>query len=208
MNTTTINPFDLIAREYDQWFDDNKFTFLSELEAVRYFTPSKGKGVEIGVGTGRFASELGIKHGIEPSQSMAVFAKQRGIEVITGNAENLPYKNKDFDFAIMVAVDPFVQDIVKVYSEIFRILKEDGSLIVGTLHLDGDVAQKYTGMTDNEVYKNAKFHTVSKTISQLETAGFLGFETCQTLFSIQPDKVEIPVPGYDKGSFVAIKAIK
>lgn len=208
MNTTTINPFDPITREYDQWFDDNKFTFLSELDAVRYFTPAIGKGVEIGVGTGRFASELGIKHGIEPSQSMAVFAKQRGIEVITGNAENLPYKNNDFDFAIMIAVDPFVQDIVKVYNEIFRVLCEGGSLIVGTLHRDGDVAQKYMGMTDNEVYKSAKFHTITETISQLGMAGFSGFETCQTLFSIQPDKIEIPVPGYDKGSFVAINAIK
>jgi hypothetical protein len=61
MNTTTINPFDRIASEYDQWFDDNKFTFLSELEVVKYFTPSTDKGIEIGVGTGSFVGINAIK---------------------------------------------------------------------------------------------------------------------------------------------------
>lgn len=85
MNNTINNPFDKITKEYDQWFDDNMNTFLSELEVVRFFLPKEGKGVEIGVGTGRFAMELGIGSGIEPSETMAMFAKQRGIEVIKTN---------------------------------------------------------------------------------------------------------------------------
>lgn len=32
--------------------------------------PMHGSGIEIGVGTGRFALPLGIKQGIEPSRSM------------------------------------------------------------------------------------------------------------------------------------------
>ncbi|WP_291125351.1 class I SAM-dependent methyltransferase [Flavobacterium sp. UBA6031] len=208
MNTTEKNPFDPIAKEYDQWFDDNKNTFHSELEALKYFLPTQGRGVEIGVGTGRFASELGISHGIEPSESMAILAKQRGIEVIISKAEKLPYENKSFDFAIMVAVDPFVEDIEKVYSEIARILKTGGRLIVGSLHRDGDVASKYMSMTDSEVYKSANFYTVAETIQQLTLTGFSDFKTCQTLFSISPTEVETPELGHGKGSFVAIKAVK
>ena len=208
MNTIENNPFDPIAQEYDQWFDENKNTFYSELEAIKYFLPTQGKGVEIGVGTGRFASELGIEQGVEPSASMAMFAKQRGIEVIISKAEKLPYENESFDFAIMVAVDPFVEDIEKVYSEISRILKTGGRLIAGSLHKDGDVARKYMGMTDSEVYKSANFHTVAETIQQLTLAGFSDFKTCQTLFSICPTEVETPESGHDKGSFVAIVAIK
>ena len=112
MNKTAINPIEAIAKEYDQWFDDNKNTFLSELEAVRFFLPKHGSGIEIGAGTGRFAMELGIKYGIEPSENMALFTKQRGSEVTIGNAENLPYEDESYDFAIMVAVDPFVKDVV------------------------------------------------------------------------------------------------
>ena len=114
MNAITINPFDPIAKEYDQWFDENKNTFLSELEAVKYFLPKQGKGVEIGVGTGRFAMEIGIKYGIEPSEAMATLAKQRGIDVIIRNAENMPYDTESFDYAIMVAVDHLLK-ILKKY---------------------------------------------------------------------------------------------
>jgi ubiquinone/menaquinone biosynthesis C-methylase UbiE len=208
MNTALTNPFDAVVKEYDQWFDDNRYTFLSELEAIRFFLPKQGEGVEIGAGTGRFAMELRIKYGIEPSGNMAALAKQRGIEVIVGNAENMPYKDGSFEFAIMVAVDPFVQDILQVYCEIHRILRKDGKLIVGTLHKEGDVAKKYMSITDSEVYKNACFHTVSETTRQLKSAGFSIKNTCQTLLTIHPHKVEKPIPGHDRGSFVAIEAIK
>jgi SAM-dependent methyltransferase len=208
MNTIQENPFEPISHEYDQWFDDNRNTFLSELEAIRLFTPKSGNGLEIGVGTGRFAMELGIKTGIEPSAKMAQFAINRGIEVHIGKAENLPYESKSFDFAIMVAVDPFVHDIGKVYQEINRVLKDNGKLIVGTLHKDGLVAQKYMNMTDSEVYKNAHFHTVNETLAQLKRSGFNTFNICQTLFSLNVTEVEQPVSGFDKGSFIAIESQK
>ncbi len=208
MNLTKTNPFDAIAKEYDQWYVDYKFSFLSELEAIKYFVPVSGVGIEIGVGTGRFAVELGIKQGVEPSETMASMARQRGIEVLICKAENIPIPDNSFDFAIMVAVDPFVDDIEQVYREIFRILKTGGKLVVGTLHRDGVKAQQYLKMTDNEVYKNARFHTVAETMSQLEKNGFSGFETCQTLFAMHPDIIEKPLPGYDRGSFIAIEAIR
>ncbi len=208
MKTTSNNPFNAIADEYDQWFDDNRMTFLSELNAIKQFLPIEGKGVEIGVGSGRFAMELGIEHGIDPSEKMAKIAFSRGIEVEIGVAEHLPYENESFEFALMVAVDPFVQDIGKVYSEIYRILKTGGKLIVGTLHKDGAVAKKYMKIKDSEVYKNAQFHTISETKEELTDSGFTGMETVQSLFDIHPTEIEIPIPGHDKGSFVVIKAVK
>lgn len=208
MNTIAANFFDPIAKEYDQWFDENMHAFLSEVEAIKLFLPKQGKGIEIGVGTGRFAMELGIKYGIEPSENMAMYAKQRGVEVLIENAENMPYEDETFDFAIMVTVDCFMADVGKVYLEIFRILRRGGKLIVGTLHKDGAVAQKYMGMTESEVYKNARFHKVPETMQQLKISGFSGFNTYQTLFSMPPEEVEMPIPGHDRGSFVAIEAIK
>lgn len=208
MNLTKTNPFDKIAEEYDQWYVDHKFSFLSELEAIKYFVPTSGEGIEIGLGTGRFAAELGIRYGIEPSEAMAAMAKQRGVEVLISKAENIPFPNESFDFAIMVAVDPFVDDIEKVYREIFRIIKPGGKLVVGTLHRNGAKAQKYMSMTDSEVYKYARFHSVSETIHQLENSGFSGMETCQTLFTMHPDMIEKPLAGHDRGSFVAIEALK
>lgn len=205
---TRKNPFDDIALEYDQWYDEYRTTFLSDLVALKQFLPDVGKGIEIGTGTGRFAHELGIKEAIEPSENMAEIARSRGIRVTIGEAENLPYDDDSYDYALMVSVDPFVRDIYKVYGEIFRILKPGGKLIVGTLHRDGAVAQKYMAMTDSEVYKNAQFHTIPETLHQLETSGFKGLDTCQTLFEIHPSQVDTPIPGYHKGSFVVVEAIK
>ncbi len=47
----------------------------AELAAVESLWPATGQGLEIGVGTGRFAVPLGIKIGVEPARAMAEIAK-------------------------------------------------------------------------------------------------------------------------------------
>ncbi len=53
--------FDKYNKKYDAWYDRNKFAYLSELEAIKRVLPEKGYGVEIGVGSGRFAAPLGTR---------------------------------------------------------------------------------------------------------------------------------------------------
>jgi len=55
------NIFDIYPKEYDNWYEENKFAYLSEIEALKKVIPEKGEGLEIGVGTGRFAQPLRIK---------------------------------------------------------------------------------------------------------------------------------------------------
>lgn len=50
---TKTAPFDNHFPEYEQWFIDNHFAFLSEIEAIRKLLPTNGKGVEIGIGSGK-----------------------------------------------------------------------------------------------------------------------------------------------------------
>jgi len=68
--------------------DEEKNKFL-QLEAIRSIFPTKGKGVEIGAGSGLFASALGIAEGCDPSANMCEKAIGRGIKAIDGIAENL-----------------------------------------------------------------------------------------------------------------------
>jgi len=68
--------FDKYYKKYDAWYDRNKFVYLAELKAIRKVLPEKGKGLEIGVGTGRFAQALGIATGIDPSRKMIEIAKK------------------------------------------------------------------------------------------------------------------------------------
>ena len=51
--------FDQRAEEYDRWFDEHPAIYLSELNALR-MAACHGIGLEMGVGTGRFAMPLGV----------------------------------------------------------------------------------------------------------------------------------------------------
>ena len=63
-----IAPFEQYTKHYEAWFEDNVFAYRSEILAVKKLLPSEGKGIEIGVGSGRFSSPFGIDCGIEPSE--------------------------------------------------------------------------------------------------------------------------------------------
>lgn len=72
------NPFDAEVAEYEEWFKTNDKLLDSELEVIRQLIPVSGAGIEIGVGTGIFASRLGIRNGVEPSEKMAAEAMKKG----------------------------------------------------------------------------------------------------------------------------------
>lgn len=50
-----MNIFDAYPKEYDQWYERNRFAYLSEIETLKKVISETGRGLEIGVGTGRFA---------------------------------------------------------------------------------------------------------------------------------------------------------
>lgn len=201
--------FDKKAIEYDQWFDKHQNVFYSELLAIKRFVPAGQDGVGIGVGTGRFASHLGIQKGIEPALGMAKIARERGVDVIEGVAESLPYADNQFDFVLMVTVDCFVDNIEKAYNEAYRVLKTEGIIIIGLLDKNGVIAKKYQAKKAvDSVYRLANFHSTEETVRMLKKPGFGNFEFCQTLTVADPPKIEPAVNGYDKGGFVVIKAVK
>jgi SAM-dependent methyltransferase len=138
MNSTSQHAaaFDTFADEYDRWFDSHPFTFQSEVEAIRRFLPKDGVGVEIGIGTGRFAAALGITLGVEPSKAMAARhrrARARGLQVYQAEAEILPFADETFDFVLMVDVLCFVRDPVKSTEEAHRVLKPSGRIVLALI---------------------------------------------------------------------------
>jgi len=76
--------------------------YISELLALRPFVPWLGRGIEIGVGSGRFAAPLGVQVGIDPSPAMLARAAARGITIVEGTAEDLPFADAGFDHALNV----------------------------------------------------------------------------------------------------------
>src|SRR3990172_7895295 len=110
-------PFDRYLKDYEAWFEKYRYVYLSEVEAIRHLSPKSGKGIEIGIGTGRFAVPLGILEGVEPLAVMREVAARHGLTVYDGMAENLPLADQSFDFALMATTVCFVDDIVQSFRE-------------------------------------------------------------------------------------------
>jgi len=54
-----IEAFQKYTSEYDNWFVVNRYTFLSEIEAVKKMLPQTEGVIEIVIGSGIFAEPLG-----------------------------------------------------------------------------------------------------------------------------------------------------
>lgn len=200
--------FDSNAADYDNWFDRHSIFFENELLAIRELIPVGVKGVEIGAGTGRFAKALDIPIGIEPSHAMAQMAIARGITIVKATAEDLPFHSLSFDFVLMVTTVCFLDNIPKAFNEAHRILKKNGSFVIGMIDKGSELGKKYEAQkATNPWYKDAHFHSVREISDLLEQSGFTEFEYMQTLFSVSEEITE-PEPGSGKGSFVVIKAQK
>ena len=206
-----VNDFDRNVQQYEAWFVDNPFAYVSELHAVRELLPTSGSGIEIGIGTGRFSAPLGIAQGIEPSRPMAEVAKKKGIDVVFGVAENLPYRDSEFDFCLMVTTVCFLDDIDLAFHEAYRVLKPGGSFIIGFVDRNSPIGREYEQRKNESLfYKAAVFYSVDDLLEHLKKAGFLKFRFCQTLFGPlhdmrEPSEVK---EGFGEGSFVVIRADK
>jgi ubiquinone/menaquinone biosynthesis C-methylase UbiE len=203
------SPFEQNSEQYEAWFEKHPFAYQSELEAIRMLLPIPGKGLEIGVGSGLFAAPLGIGIGVDPSIAMAESAQKRGITVVKGVAEALPFKDNEFDTALMVTTVCFLDDIDLAFQEAFRVLKPGGAFIIGFVDRNSVIGKAYEQRkSDSLFYKDATFYSVDELLAHLKQAGFSRFSFSQTLFGPvdemrEPDLVK---KGYGEGSFVVIKA--
>jgi len=136
--------FEDYAEEYDLWFDEHQSVYHAELARIRKLCPqTNSRSIEIGTGSGRFAKPLGISIGLEPSAALSRTACHRGIEVVRGEAEAIPFGDGSFSSALMVTVVCFLDDPWSALMEIHTILAPGGSLTIAFIERDEKVAKKY-----------------------------------------------------------------
>lgn len=205
------DPYQNHANQYDRWFEENRSVYDAELRAVRSFIPENRRILEIGVGTGRFAAPLGIRIGIEPAESMRTIARQRSINVLGGVAEYLPFKDSSFAVVVMITVVCFVSDIYKTFSEAFRVLSNDGSIVIGMIDRSSPHGQIYLKHKQNSLfYKQATFYSVDEMLKIMKQTGFDNFSFRQTIFGdiLKISDSETVRTGYGTGLFVVIRGEK
>ncbi|WP_135612729.1 class I SAM-dependent methyltransferase [Methanococcoides sp. AM1] len=208
---SNIMPFERYTSRYEKWFEDNIQVYGSELKALRASVPSFSRGIEVGVGSGRFAAPLNIHLGIDPSSSMLDISRKKGIEVVRGVAEKLPFTDSSFDLALMVTTICFLDDIASAFREVNRILMPGGSFVIGFIDKNSPLGRSYQEKRSNNVfYSLATFYSVEEVVSLLKASGFDDLFFTQTVFRGLKDikDIEPALPGHGQGSFVVIRAVK
>ncbi len=193
------------AAEYDSWYERHPDFFRAELEAlrplvIRYPEP----GLEIGVGTGRFAAELGIGHGIDPDEQMLELAKKRGIKTERGYGEALPYRSESFGKVLIITAFPFFSAPEKVAKEVHRVLIPGGGLIIGMLPRNGYFGRKYmaAGKEGDIRFKNAHFYTPAEILALLRP--YFKFEDAYSTLMGEPPQPDVVKGTLENAGFVAM----
>lgn len=203
-----IESFEQHSDAYDAWFLENADKYEAELGLIRRLLPPSGaRGIEIGVGSGKFAVPFGIRIGIEPSREMALKARQHGIQVIAGVAEHLSLSDDCFDFVLMVTTICFVDDVAAAFAEAWRVLKPGGGLIVGFVDKESDLGRRYeANRGQSRFYREATFFSTREVVDHLEAMGFRIDRIEQTL--IPGDKSGRILEGFGQGAFVGLRGVK
>ena len=206
---STAHVFDRLYTRYDSWYERHPALAYSELLTVACALGDPGYPcVEVGVGTGWFAHKVGCRFGVDPSLGMLKIARKRGLEVVAGIGENLPFRDSGFSSALLVVTLCFVDDPMKVVEELSRILRKDGILVACIVPRDSPWGNFYVKLSarGHPFYSVARFYTVKEVDDLISSFGFVKEEACATLTSPPGvERVELPRPYRGGEGFVCLR---
>jgi SAM-dependent methyltransferase len=202
-------PFVHRHRRYEDWFEHHRVAHLSELLAVRALVPWQGRGLEIGVGTARFAGPLGVEFGIDPVAEMLGYARACGVSVACALAEALPFAPAVFDYVLIVTTICFVDDAGLMLREAARVLRPEGVLVIGLIDRESPLGPDYLAhQAENVFYREATFFSAGEVEALLRQTGFRDLVWAQSVCAPLPEIREIePVrAGTGRGAFLVVRA--
>ncbi len=194
--------FDKEAIDYDQWYKSKLGTFVDNVEtelALSLFKPKAGmKILDVGCGTGNFSiklAEMGCEVvGIDVSEEMLGKARKKAnekglnIKFEIMDVYNLNFSDKTFDGVFSMAAFEFIKEPQKAYNEMYRVLKNKGHLLIGTINIESSWGELYLSepFQKNSVFKYADFKSTDQ-LKSLNTEELINSGEC--LF-IPPTTVE------------------
>lgn len=196
-----------VAR-YELWFEKHPAVYRSEVNLLHHMLPS-GVGFEVGIGTGLFARELGIRMGNDPSEAMLRVAQSRNLITYQCPGERLPFHDGYFDFILMVTTICFLDNVAGTLKECLRVIRPGGSILIGFVDRESTIGKAYLAKKEKSLfYRDARFYSTGQVRSFLKKAGFTIKEIRQTLFGELGEitVVQKHIKGSGKGGFVAVLA--
>lgn len=201
------DPFEHLAEAYEAWYETplGAFAIAEETRALKTLLPPGESLLEVGAGTGYWLKRLPYprKVGLEPSLAMLQVGQKNVPEAtwVAGRGEALPFPEKSFDVVLLFTVLEFVEDVERVLAEAKRVLKKEGSLLVGILEALSPWAALYRRLGERGVppWQGARF------LSREDLEGLLGppLEAQEAVFlapEAQPPFAEADAAGRRAGN--------
>lgn len=166
----SMDHFRWVAPIYDRVMappDPDRLRELLEL-------PAAGKLLDVGGGTGRVAQALrGLVDEIvvlDESDGMLERARLKGLAIVQGRAEQLPFA--DGAFARVLVVDAFhhLRDQRRAAAEFLRVLAPGGRAVIEEPNIEHP-AVRLVALAEKVVLMRSHFHPPAKVQRIMETAG-------------------------------------
>lgn len=228
--------FDEYATLYDAWFMDNPNVLLSEARLVALTLRESERILSVGCGSGLFEKllrenfNIEITDGIEPSTGMAEIAQKRDMNVTIATAEDANFGTGIYDTILFNGTPSYITDLESVVKKAFDSLPSGGKAILIDVPKESGYGMMYNlakalGTWDHpllegvfppnpypiELVKAANWRTTAEKKAIMQQAGFRDLQSFQTLTTHPLDSdicAEEPIPGSDKGDYVAVIGYK
>jgi ubiquinone/menaquinone biosynthesis C-methylase UbiE len=183
--------FDDFANKYDSWFDTPVGSKVKDLELdllLGFVKPQQGLNMlEVGIGTGLFAMELGKRGieivGIDPSEKMREIAKKRGFDVRYGVGEQIPFPDNTFDVVLSMSSMEFSREPDLFVSEMRRVAKPNGTVVVAVLNLWSTygISRRVRGIFRRSFFNDVHFYAYGE-LGGLLSRHLAGVEVSSSVF--------------------------
>jgi ubiquinone/menaquinone biosynthesis C-methylase UbiE len=176
-----------LTESYARWRSSHLGQVTDALEQQLLFEmlgSVNGKALlDVGCGDGDLALELArrgaVVTGLDANPAMLTAARRRGDilgispRFIEGDAGRLPFEDATFDLVVAVTLLCFVRDAEQAVTEMGRVLKPGGRLVIGELARWNLWAahRRIRGWTGNQTWRAATFHTTRELRVLVNAAG-------------------------------------
>jgi ubiquinone/menaquinone biosynthesis C-methylase UbiE len=180
--------FDAWPERYAAWFRTPLGRRVFEVELallgqMLHIAPGM-QLLDAGCGSGLFTASLLERGaqvtGLDVSRPMLAAARQallgRAFQPLVGDLRALPFADARFDTAVSITALEFIADGRRAVSELFRVTRPGGQVVVATLNRHGPWARRRSAEAErnpDSVFRDAHFRTPAELAALAPVAGEL-----------------------------------